>query len=98
MSDDLKTQYLEAILVDFYGPAERLQRLAGLSLSEIVERVRDLELDAGIAEMLRPAHRRARALLQLAADRHGEAPADEALVAAVADVKRCMGEMEAWSR
>lgn len=98
MSDDLATQLQQAILVDFYGPAERLQRLAGLYGSDLLPRIREMELDLGITEILRPAHRRARALLELVEERHGDAPADEALAVAIAAVRKSMAEMQAWSR
>ncbi|MBE7732196.1 hypothetical protein [Devosia faecipullorum] len=98
MSDDLETQYQQAILIDFYGPAERLERLAGLYGSDLVPRIREMELDPGITEILRPAHRRARALLHLVEERHGDAAADEALAAAIAAVRKSLAEMEAWSR
>jgi len=95
MSMDLETQYQLAILADLYGPSERVQRLAGVTNEEIADRFDALEPDEGIAERLRPAHRRARALLQLVAER--QMPADERLAEAVEAVRRSLREIEAWS-
>ena len=98
MSDDLDKQYQHAVLADFYGPADRLQRLLGLSDADEDELFDALETDPGITELMQPAHRRARALLQLVDERQGEEPPDEKLAAAGAAVRQAREEMEAWSR
>lgn len=95
---DLATQLQQAILVDFFGPADRLQRLLGLSDTDEDKLFDALEPDPGIAELMRPAHHRGRALLQLAAERHGDGRDDEVMATAIEDVRRALREMEAWSR
>ena len=91
MPNDLERQLQQAILIDFYLPAERLQQALGGAAVE--QRFDALEEDAGIAELLRPAHRRARALLQLV----DESELEDGLAAAVARVRRAIDEIEAWS-
>lgn len=91
---EIRTQLELAILSDFFGPAARLQRLAGLSDVHVDERFYDLEPEPSIADRLQPAHRRARALLQLVVERHGEMPGGS-IGAAMAQVRQCVKEMEA---
>jgi hypothetical protein len=92
---DIETQYQLAILADFYGPSERVQQLAGFSDAAVDARFDALDPDAGIAERLRPAHRRARALLQLVGDQ--DVMPDGRLAEAIANVRRVLREMDAWS-